>query len=594
MPQSNLTQTEFDVLYYIFQQKEIPSLRKLATILNVSLGNVSTTLKELKNKGFLDNISITKAGIQSLKPYKVDNAIILAAGTSSRFVPLSYNSPKALLNVKGEVLIEREIRQLQEAGIQEIYVVLGYKKEMLFYLEEKFNVKLIINPYYMEKNNLTTLELAKKYICNSYICCSDQYFVSNPFKNYVYSSFYGYNTTTKSKRGLFITVGSHDNIIKAKTKQSTGKYLTGPTYWNNEFSDSFMKLVTKHNLIGDYDNTYWEHLYADNVTSLPKLIAKANPTEEVFEFNSIDELREFDSNYIDDINSKILFNICSVFKCKQSDIHDFKTIKKGLTNTSFIFTLFDQKYVYRHPGEGTSEIINRKHEYTSLTLAKQNNIDPTFLSMNPEEGWKISKYISNIREPDYRSKHDCQKVISTLQKLHALPVKLDWFFKPYEDALELERFIQKKEPIKMAGYDELKANISTLYKTISKNDDSFCLCHCDTYAPNWMINDEDEIYLIDWEYSAMSHPGVDVGYFMVDGEYTIKEANDFLKMYLGDRFCEDSFFTYLAWASIDAFYWFVWALYKESCGEVMGEALYRWYKMSKKYSDYLINKSSRN
>jgi len=44
---------------------------------------------------------------------KVNNAIIMAAGTSSRFAPLSYEKPKSLIEVKGEVLIERQIRQLK-------------------------------------------------------------------------------------------------------------------------------------------------------------------------------------------------------------------------------------------------------------------------------------------------------------------------------------------------------------------------------------------------------------------------------------------------------------------------------------------------
>ena len=41
----------------------------------------------------------------------------MAAGTSSRFAPLSYETHKSLLTVRGEVLIERQIRQLQEAGV---------------------------------------------------------------------------------------------------------------------------------------------------------------------------------------------------------------------------------------------------------------------------------------------------------------------------------------------------------------------------------------------------------------------------------------------------------------------------------------------
>ena len=70
--------------------------------------------------------------------YQVDNAVIMAAGLSSRFAPLSYERPKALITVKGEVLIERQIRQLREAGIREIILVAGYKKEQFCYLREKY------------------------------------------------------------------------------------------------------------------------------------------------------------------------------------------------------------------------------------------------------------------------------------------------------------------------------------------------------------------------------------------------------------------------------------------------------------------------
>ena len=64
---------------------------------------------------------------------KVDNAIIMAAGTASRFAPLSFEKPKALIEVRGEVLIERQIRQLRDAGIHEIVIVTGYKAEQFEY-----------------------------------------------------------------------------------------------------------------------------------------------------------------------------------------------------------------------------------------------------------------------------------------------------------------------------------------------------------------------------------------------------------------------------------------------------------------------------
>ena len=87
--------------------------------------------------------------------YNVDNAIIMAAGVSSRFAPLSYEKPKALITVNGEVLIERQIRQLREVGINEIVVVVGYKKEQFYYLKEKFGVIIVENPEYNTRNNNT-------------------------------------------------------------------------------------------------------------------------------------------------------------------------------------------------------------------------------------------------------------------------------------------------------------------------------------------------------------------------------------------------------------------------------------------------------
>ena len=114
----------------------------------------------------------------------------MAAGTSSRFAPLSYETHKSLLTVRGEVLIEREIRQLQAAGIDDITVVVGYMKEKLFYLEDRFHVKIVINEDYHRYNNPSTLMLVRDRLKNTFICSSDNYFEQNPFEPYVYQAYY--------------------------------------------------------------------------------------------------------------------------------------------------------------------------------------------------------------------------------------------------------------------------------------------------------------------------------------------------------------------------------------------------------------------
>ena len=176
---------------------------------------------------------------------RVDNAIIMAAGTASRFAPISYEKPKALITVKGEVLIERQIRQLKEAGIHEIIVVTGYKAEQFEYLRKKLGVTLVHNPEYLTKNNHSSIYAVKDYLKNSYICSSDNYFLQNPFENEVENSFYScvfakgktQEWCISEKNGWIenVMVGGEDSWI-----------MLGHVFWSESFSRKFISILKKN------------------------------------------------------------------------------------------------------------------------------------------------------------------------------------------------------------------------------------------------------------------------------------------------------------------------------------------------------------
>ena len=133
----------------------------------------SVTMENLERSGLIKGGKITEDGLQALKPYKVDNAIIMAAGFSARCMPLSKVMPKGLFLVKGESLMEREIRQLVDAGIREIIVVTGYLHEKFDFLADKYGVKLIYNEDYDKYNNMSSIYASRDYLKNSYVLCSD-------------------------------------------------------------------------------------------------------------------------------------------------------------------------------------------------------------------------------------------------------------------------------------------------------------------------------------------------------------------------------------------------------------------------------------
>ena len=584
-----MTRTEFYILNNLYNASLGRARVSKDVVLTRTLKDLSA-YKNLQDAGFIDRVTreITEAGLEALKPYKVDNAVIMAAGSATRFIPLSLEQPKGLYEVRDEKLIERQIKQLLAAGITDITIVLGYKKEMFKYLQDEFPVKFIFNPEYNVKNNIESLYLARKELKNTYICPCDSYYSENPFNAYEYESFYaGYDSTEKEDE-MYAVCDEDNRILDMKKAENSGHVLLGHSFWRKDFSEKFVAIAEADREVGEYSDKFWEWLVEDNLSDLPAFYYKEYTKDAIFEFDYFDQLRQFDQHYVEHSNSEIIRNIKLIFRCEEEDIVDFRTVSEGMTNTSFIFNISGVDYIYRHPGDGTESIIDRRNEKSSLVKAKEFGLDPTYIYMDVNEGWKVSEYIPSFREPDYSDFEDSKKIIKVLRQLHSIPGRVDYGMKPWEDSISMENMIKDKDPHCFDSYEALKEKIRVLYEKTVGDGIEKCFCHGDTYKPNWMIKPDGEVVLIDWEYSGYSDPGIDVGYYIVDAMYDVDEAERFIKEYLADGFSDAKEFHFMAYTAIIAYYWFVWALYRQSCGAVMGEALTNWHDMAEKYADYLL------
>lgn len=272
---------------------------------------------------------------------KVDNAIIMAAGTSSRFAPLSYEKHKAMTVVKGEILIERQIEQLKAAGVPEIIIVTGYKAEQFDYLVEKFGVRLIYNPDYLKRNNNGSIWAVREILGNSYICSADNYFDFNPFESKVDDTYYAAEYTNGHTDEWCMTEDEYGNIRSVKIGGENAWYMLGHTFWSQSFSSTFLRILEAEYNLPETANKLWEKIFMEHLEELKMKIRKYDP-DVIHEFDTMDELREFDMSYITDTRSAILKNIARKLGIEERDVIHILPLKRG--NTEAIGFEFDTPF----------------------------------------------------------------------------------------------------------------------------------------------------------------------------------------------------------------------------------------------------------
>ena len=287
--------------------------------------------------------------------YKVDNAVIMAAGTSSRFAPLSYEKPKGLTVVRGEVLIERQITQLREAGIDEIIIVTGYKKEQFAYLADKFGVELVENTEYLTRNNNSSINAVKDRIRNSYICSSDNYFTINPFENVVDDAYYAAVYAHGETQEWCMTEDPEGYIDSVTIGGSNAWYMLGHTFWSEPFSRRFIEILDKTYDEPETADMLWEKIFMRNLDTLRMRIRRYEDGS-IFEFDTLDELRQFDTSYVDDTRSAIIKKLAAVLNCRESDIINAAAVKHGDNAADGMrFTALDKRYEYNYDTEELKE-----------------------------------------------------------------------------------------------------------------------------------------------------------------------------------------------------------------------------------------------
>lgn len=581
-----MNMNQFAVLRMLIKTKQnrtliISNQRELAEKLNWSLGLVNKVVTSLRYDGFLDeDLVLTKKAKIFLENSRPKNVIILAAGYGLRMVPINQNKPKALLTVDEKPLIERQIEQLHQVGITDITIVVGFMKEAFDYLTDKYNVKLVYNKDYAVKNNIHSLACVSNKISDTYIVPCDLYCLTNPFDKYEHYSWYMVNELIDENSPVRVT---RTGLLDYSKNQKSGNTMTGIAYINADDALILKDRIKELCADKENDNEFWETALFEKTDI--EVAAKVVKSTEVVEINSYEQLRDLDC-YSTELQNESISVICKVFGCSNEDIKDINTLKKGMTNRSYIFTVKNKRYIMRIPGEGTENLINRKEEAEVYNTIKDYNICDELFYINPANGMKISAFVEKSRCCDSQNEEDLQKCMKKLRDFHNLKLKVNHEFNIYEKIDFYESLWTEKSIFQ--DYEQTKKNALSLKSFIDSCKPEYCLTHIDAVPDNFLfsINSDgkEEIQLIDWEYAGMQDSHVDIAMFCIYSLYKERsEIDRLIDFYFDGKCTPQNRIKIYCYVALCGLLWSNWCEYKRQLGVEFGEYSLMQYRYAKDY-----------
>ena len=292
-----LTKKQFDILTTIEGLGGFETQRQLAEKTGMSLGFVNKTLSTLTAEGYIADRKITAKGQEALEPYRVKRAIFIAAGFGSRMVPITLNTPKPLVRVKGQRIIDSLLDAVVAVGIEEIYLVRGYLAEQFDQLLYKYpNIKFIENPAYNEANNISSLMCVRSLLQNAYVFEGDMLLSNKALvTKYQYSSNYLGVPVSVTDDWCFET--KNNQITKVSVGGTSCHQMIGISYWTEEDGKKLEEhIAAVYNAPGGKEK-YWDQVPLEFYLHEYKITVRPCTFEDIIEIDTFRELKQIDPTY---------------------------------------------------------------------------------------------------------------------------------------------------------------------------------------------------------------------------------------------------------------------------------------------------------
>ena len=269
------------------------------------------------------------------------------------------------------------------------------------------------------------------------------------------------------------------------------------------------------------------------------------------------------------------------------EITGLETLKKGMTNRSFLFSARGKRYILRLPGEGTDKLIDRKAEAASYAAIRGHSLSDRLVWMDPETGAKVSEFDETARTCNPLDPSDVRRCMAFLRAFHglglAVPHRFDLF-----GQIEFYESLRAGRPSRHRDYARTKAAVFALRPFIEAHRRPAVLAHLDSVPDNFLFvkrPDGERILLIDWEYAAMQDPDVDIAMFGIYALYDRNRMDALIDAYYPEGCPPLVREKILACAAVCGLLWSNWCEFKKLHGVEFGEYAQWQYRYAREYSE---------
>ena len=190
--------------------------------------------------------------------------------------------------------------------------------------------------------------------------------------------------------------------------------------------------------------------------------------------------------------------VSQVFQVPESEIHNIRCLKSGMTNQSFLFQIQGKQYLCRIPGPGTEALINRKQEKEVYDTVASLGITEHILYFNGDNGYKISEYYEGSRNADPENPEEMKRCMALLNRLHGSGLHVNHDFDIQERIQFYEQLCLAYGSIPFDDYEMVSEWMEELLELLSKQKREKVLSHIDSVADNFLFLPDGIISLIDW------------------------------------------------------------------------------------------------